>query len=210
MDYVLNNLKIIPTRQSLLSRLKDWGDQESWKDFFETYWRLIYQAAIKSGLTDAEAQDVVQETVISVLKNMSTFEYDADKGSFKIWLLRLTGWRIEDQFRKRQRRLSVQEEDRTSTETAVMDRVVDPASLNLEATWDKEWEENLMEAAIERVKQKVDSKQYQIFDLYVFKNWSVSRVARTLQVSPTKVYMVKHRINNLIKKEIASLIAKPI
>ena len=67
-----------------------------------------------------------------------------------------------------------------------------------------------MEAAIERVKQKVDSKQYQIFDLYVFKNWSVSRVARTLQVSPTKVYMVKHRINNLIKKEIASLIAKPI
>ena len=210
MDYVLNNLKIIPTRQSLLSRLKDWGDQESWKDFFETYWRLIYQAAIKSGLTDAEAQDVVQETVISVLKNMSTFEYDADKGSFKIWLLRLTGWRIVDQFRKRQRRLSVQEEDRTSTETAVMDRVVDPASLNLEATWDKEWEENLMEAAIERVKQKVDSKQYQIFDLYVFKNWSVSRVARTLQVSPTKVYMVKHRINNLIKKEIASLIAKPI
>src|ERR1019366_8176972 len=128
MDYVLNNLKIIPTRQSLLSRLKDWGDQESWKDFFETYWRLIYQAAIKSGLTDAEAQDVVQETVISVLKNMSTFEYDADKGSFKIWLLRLTGWRIVDQFRKRQRRLSVQEEDRTSTETEVMDRVVDPAS----------------------------------------------------------------------------------
>jgi len=31
----------IPTRSSLLGRLKDWEDQESWRDFFETYWRLI-------------------------------------------------------------------------------------------------------------------------------------------------------------------------
>ena len=45
----------IPTRYSLLSRLQDREDQDSWKDFFDTYWRLIYSFAIKSGLTDAEA-----------------------------------------------------------------------------------------------------------------------------------------------------------
>ena len=50
----------ISTRYSLLSRMQDLGDQDSWKDFFDTYWRLIYSFAIKSGLTDAEAQDVVQ------------------------------------------------------------------------------------------------------------------------------------------------------
>ncbi len=49
----------IGTRHSLLSRLKDWDDQDSWRDFFNTYWKLIYGVAIKSGLTDAEAQDVV-------------------------------------------------------------------------------------------------------------------------------------------------------
>jgi hypothetical protein len=37
----------IPTRQSLLNRLKDWGDQSSWQDFFDTYWQLIYNVAIK-------------------------------------------------------------------------------------------------------------------------------------------------------------------
>ena len=79
----------IPTRQSLLSRLKDWDDHESWRVFFETYWKLIYNAAIKAGLADAEAQDVVQETVISVMKSMPGFEYDAQHGSFKGWLLRL-------------------------------------------------------------------------------------------------------------------------
>ena len=40
-----------------LARLQDLTDQESWKDFFDTYWRLIYSVAIKSGLSDAEAQD---------------------------------------------------------------------------------------------------------------------------------------------------------
>jgi hypothetical protein len=39
MTLLANNL--IPTRYSLLSRLQNWDDQDSWKDFFDTYWRLI-------------------------------------------------------------------------------------------------------------------------------------------------------------------------
>ena len=208
----MNDVKeFIPTRQSLLSRLKDWNDQESWKVFFNTYWKLIYNAAMKAGLSDAEAQDVVQETIIAVLKSMPNFEYDIKKGSFKGWLLRLTSWRIADQLRKRQLGIEYQKrEPDTSTRTGTVERLPDPLSLKLEASWDEEWERNLVDAAIERVKRKVDPKQYQLFDLYVFKKWSVTKVARTLKVNPGKVYLIKHRINNLIKKEIAYLQTKPI
>jgi RNA polymerase sigma-70 factor (ECF subfamily) len=203
--------ELIPTRQSLLSRLKDWNDQESWKVFFDTYWRLIYKAAVKSGLTDAEAQDVVQETVISVLKSMPSFEYDAEKGSFKTWLLRLTGWRIIDQLRKRQREIDQRKPaTRTSTRTATIERIPDPVGPGLEATWNEEWEQNLMAAAVERVKRKVDPKQYQVFDLCVVREWPAARVARALKVNRGRVYLIKHRINNLIKKEISYLRAKPI
>src|SRR5436190_13153022 len=198
--------ELIPTRQSLLSRLKDWNDEGSWKVFFDTYWKLIYNTAVKAGLSDAEAQDVVQETVISVLKSMPGFKYHAENGSFKSWLLRLTSWRIGDQFRKRQR--GIEHEATPDAATAALERVADPESLELGATWDEEWKNNLAEAAIERVKRKVDSKQYQVFDLYVLKNWSVSKVARTLKVNPGFVYLTKHRINNLIKKEIAYLQTK--
>jgi len=65
--------ELIPTRATLIQRLKDWQDQLSWQDFFDTYWRLIYGTAIKSGLTATEAQDVVQETMISVAKHMPSF-----------------------------------------------------------------------------------------------------------------------------------------
>jgi RNA polymerase sigma-70 factor (ECF subfamily) len=203
--------EFIPTRQSLLSRLKDWNDQEGWKVFFDTYWKLIYNAALKAGLTDAEAQDVVQETILSVLKSMPRFEYDARKGSFKVWLMRLTSWRITDQLRRRQK--GIEQKRRaaeTSTRTETIERVADPVGLKLEALWDDEWEKNLIEAAIERVKRKVDPKHYQAFDLYVFKKWPVSRVARTLRINPGKVYLVKHRINNLIRKEITYLQNRPI
>jgi RNA polymerase sigma-70 factor (ECF subfamily) len=202
--------ELIPTRLSLLTRLKDWNDQESWKAFFDTYWRLIYRAAVKAGLNDSEAQEVVQETVISVSKSMPEFEYDQEKGSFKGWLLRLTSWRVSDQLRKRQRDNRFRRsEARTSTGTATIDRLPDPA-LGLDSSWDDDWEKNLVDAAIERVKRRVDAKHYQAFDLYVFKEWPVARVARALKMSRGRVYVIKHRISALIKKEIASLRRKPM
>src|SRR5258705_10181752 len=92
---------LIPTRWTLIRRLKKWDDQEGWREFFDTYWKLIYGTAIKSGLTDDESQEVVQETVISVSRNIADFEASAEAGLFKGWLLQLTHWRMTDHVRKR-------------------------------------------------------------------------------------------------------------
>jgi hypothetical protein len=45
------------TRRTLLSRLRDLDDQESWRTFFDLYWRLLYNVARKSGLDDSNAQE---------------------------------------------------------------------------------------------------------------------------------------------------------
>ena len=55
----------LATRRSLLSRLKESNAEKSWRQFFDTYWRLIYTTALGAGLTDVEAQEVVQETLIN-------------------------------------------------------------------------------------------------------------------------------------------------
>lgn len=92
----------LPTRRSLLTRLKHWDYREGWQEFFDTYWKLIYGVGRKAGLTDAEAQDAVQETVITVSRQMPAFKYDPAKCSFKSWLLLITRQRIACQFRKRE------------------------------------------------------------------------------------------------------------
>ena len=202
----------IPTRHSLLNRLKDWRDDESWREFFETYWELIYNVARKAGLNDAEAQEVVHETVIGVAKNIGEFETDARRGSFKAWLLHQTRWRIADRFRKRRTEpppqpavwqpIRLSEE---STGTATANRIPDPALSELESLWDDEWQQHVLRAALERVKAQVSAKQFQMFDLHTLQGLSVSEAARALGVSIASVYMAKSRISRLLRRELARL-----
>lgn len=196
--------ELIPTRQSLLSRLKSFDDNESWYDFFHTYWKLIYGTATRSGLTAVEAQEVVQETIISVARHMPDFTYDRSKGSFKGWLLQMTKWRIQDQFRKRQRDAAVMVpvDDLAGGEPG-FDSVPSPGGIDM--VWEDEWQKNLLEAAVQRVKGKIKPKQYQIFDLYVLKKWPISKVTAALGVNIPQVYLAKHRVTSLIKKEIKVL-----
>jgi RNA polymerase sigma factor (sigma-70 family) len=194
------------TRQSLLSRLRDLDDQESWKTFFESYGNLIFSAAAKAGLTESEAEEVVQETVIATARKMPDFKYDPAKGSFKSWLMQLTRWRIVAQFRKRQKDPHWSQRKPGFEEgTTVIEQVPDPAPSALEALWNEEWDENLREAALERVRKKVDAKQYQIFDFHVLKKWPVARVSEALEINPGRVYLAKHRVGRLLKKEIEDL-----
>ena len=213
----MNDDEFIPTRRSLLTRLQNLDDQESWKDFFDTYAHLIYRVAVKAGLTDAEAQDVVQETVIIVARKMPGFKYDPALGSFKSWLMLITRRRIEKQLKKRMpvkvgqaSRLSGAGETSAlrsddSKRTSTVERIPDPTGFNLEAAWDAEWEKNLWNAALARVKAVLKPKQFQMFDLYVLKEWPVKDVARALGVSATHVYVTKHRVAGMIKAELKQL-----
>ena len=66
--------------------------------------------------------------------------------------------------------------------------------------WEQEWQRNLFDAAIARVKKKVDPKQFQIFDCYVRKEWPAQKVAQQLGVNVGQVYLARHRISALLEK----------
>src|SRR5213078_4432328 len=91
----------------------------------------------------------------------------------------------------------------TGTRTATIERLPDDAGDQLEALWDQEWKTTLFDAALPIVKTQVDLKQWQMFDLYVLKEWTVRDVAKALGVSAGRVYLTKHRISALLKKEVA-------
>ncbi|MCW5551750.1 MAG: sigma-70 family RNA polymerase sigma factor [Verrucomicrobiae bacterium] len=203
---------LIPTRGSLLSRLKNWEDNESWRSFFETYWRLIYNFSLRNGLTHEEAQETVQETVVSVAKSIGRFQYDPKVCRFKTWLLGVTRSKIANQLARRARQPTglADAHPSDSGSTPLLNRVPDEQIDPLERTWDEEWQKNLMEAALHRVKRRVSIEQYQMFDLFVLKQWSASEVAKTLGVTIGHVYVAKHRVSKLVRKEIEALEAKGV
>src|ERR1051325_2975483 len=197
--------ELIPTRATLIQRLKNWQDQSSWQDFFDTYWKLIFSVARKSGLTDAEAQDVVQETMVSVARHMPTFEYDPAIGSFKAWLLNLTRWRIADQLRKRGPLVPLRAAGDDPSAPYALKELADPARQLLGPIWDGEWERHLLDAAIAKVKRRLDPQKFQIFDFYVNKEWPPEKVAQAFQISVDQVYLAKHRITEMIRTEVKRL-----
>jgi RNA polymerase sigma factor (sigma-70 family) len=198
------------TRKSLIERLGNWEDQKSWDEFYQTYWRLIYSVALKSGLRPDEAMDAVQEVVLALAKQSKKQQYDPKQGSFKVWLMNLTRWRINDQYRRRAKDTHLSHgPDHDKRDTATFDRFADPRTGDLERLWNVEWARNLLDRALARVKTQVSPKQFQIFDAYVVKDWSVGKVMSELGVSLAQVYLAKHRVGKILKHEIAAFEKSP-
>jgi RNA polymerase sigma factor (sigma-70 family) len=195
----------LPTRQSLLSRLRDCEDHEGWREFFDTYWRLIYRVARQSGLDDSTAQDVVQNTFIYLTRRMPKFRYDSARGSFKAWLQRVTRSRISVLRRRADAKQPPLPEVSMEDDVDVWESIPDPAGDVLDQVWQREWEENLVSAALRRVRPKVSGQQLMIFEMAGLGGVPLKQVARKLDVSLMQVYLARHRVGKLFKAEVDRL-----
>ena len=185
------------TRTTMVMGLRDLEDQIVWNKFFNSYWKLIYHTARTSGLEDADAQEVVQETVIAVTKNIGNFDYDRSKGSFKGWLMKTTKWKIIDQFRKLQKK-QVRE---SSDDSENIEQLADELP-GVDVYWEKNWKSELLEAALEKIRVEVNPLYFQVYDLLVAKDNKPKEVAKKLGIPTSQVYLAKHRITEALKKAV--------
>src|SRR5436190_11301942 len=196
---------LMPTRQSLLGRLRDLQDQVAWREFFDAYWRLIYKVARSSGLADSEAQDVVQNTFIYLSRRMPNFRYDPARGAFKSWLRVVTRSRISVLRRRQKADEKLRGELRRSEsgdESAQIEEIPDPAGDALDEVWQREWEENLLTRALQRVRTRVSTQHVLIFRMATLNGLPLNQVAKKLGLSVAQVYLVRHRVGRLFKAEV--------
>jgi RNA polymerase sigma-70 factor (ECF subfamily) len=189
------------TRRSLLTRLKDLGDSQGWQRFSDTYSGVIRSLAVKAGCSPTEADEALQESLISVAREMPDFRYDPARGSFKSWLFCIVRRRIADQFRRRAR------QQRTEAEAAAeLEDLPDPATDPLNALWEVEWRQHRLHLAVEQVKQKISPAQWQMFDLSTLQEWPTERICALLGVNRAQIYMAKMRVGRLLKQEHTAMI----
>lgn len=177
--------------------LRNLEDQAVWNRFFNSYWKLIYHSARSSGLEDADAQEVVQETVIAVTKNIGNLEYDRSKGSFKGWLMKTTKWKVIDQFRKIQKKQARESSD----DSEKIENMPDDLH-GMETYWENNWQKDLLEAAMEKIRAEVNPLYFQVYDLLVAKDLKPKEVSGKLGISVSQVYLAKHRFTEALKKTV--------
>ncbi len=201
------------TRASLLARVRDWGDDEGWREFHALYGPLIRNVARQSGLPESEADDVAQETLLAVAKKLPGFEYDPARGSFKAWLRLNVRSRIADHWRRVARREKGMEEApravEPSSQTDFIERIPDPkAEEALGKAWEKEWETTLLRAAADRVRTRVAPKTFLLFDLLVLQGQSLRDVCRATGASAAEAYLAKHRVGKSLRREVEQVRAE--
>jgi RNA polymerase sigma factor (sigma-70 family) len=199
------------TRPTLLFRLRDWGDEASWSEFYRLYHNFIFGLARRAGLGHADAEDVAQDVFKRVAETIHDFESDPSRGTFRGWLANLTRWRIADKFRGRrpEQLAGGRREEASADRTCTIERVPDPAAGSQpwgDATVEEaEWQQHVLAAALTRLARRVPAKHFQLYDLYARQNWPVLRVARELGLNPATVYVVSHRLTKQLKAEVTLL-----
>lgn len=188
------------TSPTLLVRLRnDPLDQDAWEQFVGRYGRTIYRWCRTWGLQEADAEDVTQNVLTELARQMRTFAYRPE-GSFRAWLKTVSHRAWCDFLDSRQRAL------RGSGDSAVLSMLRSVESRrDLLEHLDNEYDRELLEQALARVRQRVQPHTWDAFRMTALEDMSAADVARQLGMKPGAIYVARSKVQRMIQEEMAEL-----
>ena len=194
-------MNALETKATLLIRLRDASDQDAWRLFASIYTPLVYRYAMKSGLQDADAADVAQETMCNVVRVIRRFEYDPSRGSFRGWLLTVVRNTLRRRFKKAQNQAAGSGDTRVQS---MLQQSPDPLTENDE-DWDREYELWLFHKVANMIKSEFHAKTWGAFWRTAVEGSEVASVAVELGISPGAIYIAKSRVLARIRTEVQKI-----
>jgi RNA polymerase sigma-70 factor (ECF subfamily) len=188
------------TRISLLGRLRrNPEDPAAWAELVEHYGTKIHAWCLRWGLQDADAQDVTQDVLLKLAVAMRDFTYDPSR-SFRAWLKTLAHHALSDFLEKRAR-----------PGAGSGDSSVGQALQSVEARADllqrleEEFDRELLEAAMMRVRLRVAPQTWEAFRLTTLEGLSGADAAQRIPMQVAQVYVARRRVQKLLQEEVAKL-----
>lgn len=190
------------TSLTLLEQVAAGGDPLAERRFYDRYSRLARTIALAAGLRGADGDDVVQETMTATMLALRERRYDRERGRFKAWFKGVLFHKI-GHARRAGGRAAAGGLTRVA-ETADLELLTDPAAgpaAEVEAAFEREWAEALLEEAADAVRQEVEPETWQAYDLYRTKGWKPGDVARQLGIRRSAVYNASTRVIERLRQK---------
>lgn len=180
------------TRSTLLIRLADRSDQQAWQSFDQLYRPMLVGYARSRGLDGADAEDVAQQCVASVLDHIKDYQH---VGRFRSWLRTVAENKIRDLYRGRRERQAG-----SAVWAAQPDSQPSP-----EQVWERLWLAEHLRFCLENVRPDIAEHTYQAFYQNVIEQRPAKEIAERLGISVNQVYVAKFRVLERIRTLLADL-----
>jgi RNA polymerase sigma-70 factor (ECF subfamily) len=170
-------------------------DAGAWDRFVRRYRPMIYRWCRERGLQEADAEDVAQDVIAILTQKMASFRYDPSR-RFRAWLKTITYHALSDLIAKRYRAVG----DRPTPFPETIE-----ARAGLERRLDELFDLEVLELAIARVRERVASPTWDAFRLTTSEGHSGAETSRLLGIPVASVFVARHRVQKMLKEEIARL-----
>ncbi len=192
------------TRASLILRLSDPADNLAWAEFLQVYQPMLIRLASRWGLQEADAREVVQETLLSVAKAIRQFESDGRKQSFRRWLSTITRNKLADHLARRSR------QERGSGDSDVR-RWLEQQSCETSSAsvWDWNEKRQIFAWAAQKVRSQVQPETWEAFHRTTVLGESVKEVAGALQMREGMIYVARSRVMSRLRKAVQTWTVSP-
>jgi RNA polymerase sigma-70 factor (ECF subfamily) len=187
------------TRRSLLVRLRDLQDAESWRAFVDLYAPLIFRYCRRQGLQEADAADVGQEVLAQVARSIRTFEYRPEQGRFRDWLGAVTRSRLSRAVGRRG------PQARGTAGDDAPDWLSEMGTAAADPEWTSAFNNHVLQAALAQARPHFEEATWRAFELVWLHDRSAAAAADELGVPIAAVYVAKSRVLKALRAEVLAL-----
>ncbi|MEM8550372.1 MAG: sigma-70 family RNA polymerase sigma factor [Verrucomicrobiota bacterium] len=195
-----------PTRESLLERVRT-TDKRAWQEFYATYWGPILGYCRKLGLRDADAHDVLQLSMMQLMRALPKFQYDRSRGKFRNFVLTIVHRQCLRMFKVNARRKEISlEAPATEEGQAPIERLPDNETPPPDPD-EQAWRESLLIEAMRRLEAnpRIQAETLAAFRAYAIEGRPAPEVAEQFGLKENTLYQIRNRIIKKLEEEVALL-----
>ncbi len=185
------------THVTLLERLSAGDDRSAWREFCDRYGDLIRGFARRAGCGENDADDVLQDVLMSLVKVMPDFRYDPTRGRFRGYLKTVVVRAVAKKTCQNPAPRALEE----------IDDLPDPDRARSELWWEDEWRQHHLRVAMRDIEAEFSVHDRAAFQRYGVEARPAHDVAKELHLTVDQVYQAKSRILRRLGELVARQVA---
>ena len=193
---------MLETSLSLLDRLRQSPEDADWSRLIEAYSPLLRAWLMRAEVQAADADDLVQEVLLVVHRELPKFEHNQRRGAFRNWLRQIVVHRLRNFWRSRGRLIAVGNDSQLEEQ---LKQLEDDGS-QLSQRWDREHNLAIARKLLELIESRFTESTRLIFRRLVVDGADADTVASETGLSLNAIFTAKSRVLRELRRLGAGLV----